>query len=174
MEGQLRQLRNGIHPRTGAGLPPAIEFDDEPPPSRDENIEDERTRPDGFYKYAPTMSMPALTPIVHNGMTSTDRRAAFHERIKAKEKANQVTSQVMSGSSADTGGGVWECLFAGEEQFPGKRDRRFMATACRGKYRIKVKGAACRGGNCCKGTSAVRYSYGLDDFPGKKSFVCLS
>ena len=118
------------------------------PPPRDEATEGERVRPDGFYEYVPMISTPAVTPIVSNGMSAAERRAAFHERIIAKGKANEVTPPVMPDVSEDKGGGVWNCLFADEKQFPEKSvvntfvntiDRRVAATACEGKYRIKVK-----------------------------------
>ena len=111
------------------------------------------------------ISTPAVATIMVNGMSSEERRAAFLERIKAKESATLESqgggemqmeavidpaseAAVMPDSAEDKGGGVWNCLFAGEEQFPevpvvntdvNTIDRRVAATSCKGKYRIKVK-----------------------------------
>jgi hypothetical protein len=169
MEGQLRKLGNNTHPKTGAELPAAIELDKYIVAPRDAKSDVEHVAPEGFYEYVPATLTVAASPIVVNGMSSEERRAAFHERIKAKESANVEAMKgggggdaidlasveaVMPDVAEDKGGGVWNCLFAGEKQFPEEPiiDRRVAATACRGKYRIKVKGAACQGGHCCKGT----------------------
>ena len=142
--------------------------------ARDVKSDVEHIAPEGFYEYVPTTSTVAASPIVVNAMSLGERRAAFHERIKARESANVKAIQggcggdaidpasvaaVMPNGAEDKGGGVWNCLFAGEKQFPEEPiiDRRVAATACRGKYRIKVKGAACQGGHCCKGTYVIQW-----------------
>ena len=60
MEGQLRKLRNGVHPRTGACLPLAVELDPVIRPTRATEDDPDRTKPEGFYEYVPAISPPAV------------------------------------------------------------------------------------------------------------------
>ena len=68
MEGQLRKLRNGIHPKTGAVLPPPIELDPVSRPVKANASEEERKLPDGFYFYEPSVIQTA-TPNDDAGWT---------------------------------------------------------------------------------------------------------
>ncbi len=81
MEGQLMKLRNNTHPKTGAELPAAIELDKPIVTPRDAKSDVAHVAPGGFYEYVPTTSTVASSPIVVNGMSSEERRAAFHESI---------------------------------------------------------------------------------------------
>ena len=77
-------------------------------------------------------------------MSSTDRRRALHDRIKAKEQANSSSVVMTSiGSEADmvTGGGIETDMEAHVK----------VTNKCKGKYRIRSKGAACHGRACCEG-----------------------
>ena len=56
MEGQLRKLRNGTHPKTGEWLPMAIALNPDPKP-----MDEHKVMPEGFYTYVP-VGPPPLTP----------------------------------------------------------------------------------------------------------------
>ena len=81
MEGQLRKLRNGTHPKTGAWLPEAIALDPDPKPV----IEDEhRVMPEGFYTYV-AAEPPPLIPSDSN--VTAMRRNELRTRIRGRELA---------------------------------------------------------------------------------------
>lgn len=88
MEGQLRKLRNGIHPKTGEHLPKAVELDPVVVSLRASNMDVQSKPPDGFYTYVPADEKPVATVVVEGGLSSTERRLAFLDRIRAKERAN--------------------------------------------------------------------------------------
>ena len=170
MEGQLRKLRNGIHPKTGACLPPPVELDPVVMQVRETASDEGHKVPEGFYVYEPIVLPPAATATVAEGQSSTDRRKALLDRIRAKERANselmETTSigdkvDLMSGSGGSQplapltrpvlGGGVWDYLFPGERQHNSTMAQVEDKNTCRGKYRIRAKGAACHGRACCEG-----------------------
>ena len=116
MEGQLRKLRNGIHPKTGAALPHPVELDPVVMPIKENGTYVVHRPPDGFYTYVPVDLPHATTVPAAGGMSSTDRRKALHDRIKAKEQANSgsvVTASI--GNEADMEGCSmsWACLLRG-------------------------------------------------------------
>ena len=86
IEGQLRKLRKGIHPNTGAALPPPVELDPVAPPIRRTVEEDEHTPPDGFYEYVPIILPRNVTSNSGGGPSTAERREALLERIKANER----------------------------------------------------------------------------------------
>jgi hypothetical protein len=137
MEGQLRKLRDGTHPKTGASLPPAVELNPVIVSFRTDDSEGRNPPPEGFYAYVPE-TFKVATPAVED---STAKRLAFLDRIRAKEQAaGQSPRDAISGvplvaktasSSSnsimmlapimphgrDTGGGVWDFLFPEESQW---------------------------------------------------------
>jgi hypothetical protein len=144
MEGQLRKLRNGIRPKTGSCLPPAVELDPVILPIRVNADEAEHRLPEGFYLYEPA-ARPAATAVTYaEGLSCSDRQAALRDRIRANELANSmrhdvvsdVVSLSMAGDGSDVtsvgidvvgtdaspcrtqvvGGGVWDYLFPHECQ----------------------------------------------------------
>ena len=127
MEGQLRKLRNCIHPKTGTWLPAAIELDPEvrtrPLPSDELG----KKTPEGFYRYEPVAPAPATASDSSSGSA---RWLAMRARIRAKELATLTSdgTKVDAGSEAHSKG-----------------------STCKGKYRIRSKGAACHGRACCEG-----------------------
>ena len=144
MEGQLRKLRSGTHPKTGEPLPPAIELGPATLPIRVSTNEVEHKPPDGFYIYKPLARPPAIAVVPAEGQSCSDRQAARLDRIRAKELATSLRHVVISddvphcatdddkdislmpndavASGArvsppyDGGGGVWEYLFPDEQQ----------------------------------------------------------
>ena len=109
MEGQLRKLRKGIHPKIGAALLPAVELDLVIPPTRSNTVVDEHKPPDGFYQYVP-VSLPTVVPSSSGGGPSTsERQMALLERIRAKERTMRTdvatreprATSCPSGSSTD-------------------------------------------------------------------------
>ena len=110
MEGQLRKLRNCIHPKTGASLPPAVEMDCEEQINSRSSGDGQDAPPEGFYKYVAAES-PVAAP--SDPDVSAKRRDEFINRIYSKFAA-------------------------------------VKAASCRGKYRIRLKGAACHGVACCE------------------------
>jgi len=91
MGGQLRKLRNGTHPKTGASLPQAVELDPVIMPVKVNGNEVAHRPPDGFYVYVPADLPSATTAAAAEGMSSTDRRKALHDRIRANEQASDHT-----------------------------------------------------------------------------------
>lgn len=89
MEGQLRKLRNGIHPKTGEDLPPAVELDPVFVSFRTNDQAEHSTLPDGFYHYVPENLRPCAPAEVAGAMSSTERRLALLDRIRAKELASK-------------------------------------------------------------------------------------
>ena len=83
MEGQLRKLRDGTHPKTGAILPPAVELNPVIVSFRTDGQEEGNLLPDGFYTYVPEVFKVAAPA----AESSTEKRLAFLERIRAKEQA---------------------------------------------------------------------------------------
>ena len=144
MEGQLRKLRNGIHPKTGALLPPAVGLDPVVLPLMMSADEAEHKPPGGFYLYEPVVQPTATAIAYAGGLSCNDRQAALRDRIRAKELANSkrhdvipdVVPQRMAGDGLvianvdsnvvvasanpchpqDMGGGVWDYLFPHEDQ----------------------------------------------------------
>ena len=123
MQGQLKKLRNGIHPKTGKTPPIAVEL----------HVQNRATVEDatggdnkGFYVYQPeTFAAPKPS----NSQDTAVRRQALLERIRAKEKANDdakvmqgiqlpPTGMVAAGTNTtpDHGGGVWQYCFPDEVQ----------------------------------------------------------
>lgn len=159
MEGQLRKLRNCIHPKTGAWLPKAFELDPVVLPAKVNSEGPDKVMPDGFYLYEPVVTPPAVASESTSGST---RWKELQARIRAKELANTTVagrdndagreeSQLLIPlTESDLGGGVWECLFPGEIQHPISVGRLSVAGKCKGRYRIKTKGAACHGSACCE------------------------
>ena len=84
MEGQLRKLRNGIHPKTGAWLPPPVELDPVVMPVREIASEVEHKVLDGFYVYEPvalplaTSSDGAVAPSITDRRKGTARPHQSH------------------------------------------------------------------------------------------------
>ena len=154
MEGQLRKLRHCIHPKTGAWLPKAIEMD----PDVDEP---DKAKPVGFYLYEPITPPPATAS---DSTSGSARWMELRARIRAKELAamtgagngdgagREFPQPVHPLAGSDVGGGVWDYLFPDEDQHPVSVKRTRGTGTCKGKYRIKVKGAACHGRTCCEGT----------------------
>lgn len=91
MEGQLRKLRNGIHPKTGECLPQAVELDPVVVSLEGSSQDEQRKPPDGFYVYVPADLKPEAAAVVEGGPSSIERRLAFLDRIRAKELANSRT-----------------------------------------------------------------------------------
>ena len=97
MEGQLRKLRNGIHPKTGECLPQAVELDPVVVSMKASSRDEQSKPPDGFYVYVPANLRPVATAVVEGGQSSTERRLALLNRIRAKELAhNQTRGGVIS------------------------------------------------------------------------------
>ena len=84
MEGQLRKLRNNIHPKTLQWLPPAVAIDAIPKMVKDDANKD---LPEGFYTYVAAEPPP---PIPSDPHAAAIRRDEFLNRIRIKEAANQV------------------------------------------------------------------------------------
>ena len=74
MEGQLRKLRMGIHPKTRAALPTAIEVDPVLPPARSNDGDEERVRPLGFYEYVPEIFLAARPACTALGSSTAVRQ----------------------------------------------------------------------------------------------------
>ena len=117
MEGQLRKLRNGTHPKTGRALPVAVALDHE---ATKERSEANKEMPKGFYRYSVAADPP---PVPTEPGITAKKREDLHTRIKNKELANKTIAdaKVVRNSAA-----------------------------CKGKYRIITKGAACHGRACCE------------------------
>ena len=96
MEGQLRKLRNGTHPKTGEPLPPAIELGPATLPIKVRTNEVEHKPPDGFYIYEPLARPPAIAVVPAEVQSCSDRQAARLDRIRAKELANSLRHVVIS------------------------------------------------------------------------------
>ena len=188
MEGQLRKLRNGTHPKTGASLPMAVELDPVVMLLKVNGNEAAHRPPDGFNVYVPADLTPVTTAAPAEGMSSTDRRKALRDRIRAKERTggytqgdvipdvapqrsassglmetasigDEVGFETSSGGSQSPdprtdlvlGGGVWDYLFPDERQHQAREAYVKVNIMCKGKYRIRSKGAACHGRACCRG-----------------------
>ena len=91
MEGQLRKLRGGIHPKTGESLPQAVELDPVIVSFKASGQEEQSEPPDGFYVYVPEVLKAAAPVAVADGPSSTERRTALRDRIRAKELATSQT-----------------------------------------------------------------------------------
>ena len=83
MEGQLRKLRNNMHPKTLQWLPPAVAIDAIP-----KMVEDDANKvlPEGFYTYVAAEPPPRIPSDSH---AATIRRNEFLNRIRIKEAANK-------------------------------------------------------------------------------------
>ena len=127
MEGQLRKLRNRIHPKTGASLPEAINiepFEDGIKSSSDRD--EQRVVPEGFYYYV-AAEPPPRTPL--DAEAGAKRRDELIQRIYCKIASNKVMADMQA---------------------------RKVKPACKGKYRIKIKGSTCHGKACCEVDGSVR------------------
>ena len=101
MEGQLRKLRKGIHPKTRASLPPAVELEPVVPPTRSHECEVVHKQPEGFYEYVPA-SFPAAMPADSGlGPSTSDRQRALLERIRAKERTTGSVPTCAAGTTAN-------------------------------------------------------------------------
>ena len=90
MEGQLRKLRNGIHPKTGACLPEAVVLDIDP--KLISAREDEhRVMPEGFYTYVAVEPPP---PIPSDSAVAARRWDDLRARIREKELLRGVRNRV--------------------------------------------------------------------------------
>ena len=84
MEGQLRKLRHGIHPKTLEWLPPAIALDLDLRPVK---ADVDKVMPEGFYTYV-AVEPPPLIPSDSN--VTAMRRDELRARIKIKEVASKA------------------------------------------------------------------------------------
>ena len=132
MEGQLRKLRKGIHPKTGSSMPAAVEMDPVAPPTRSGKEEDEHVTPHGFYEYVPA-ALPAAQPVsAMHGPSTADRQMAMLERIRAKQLQHlQVCAAPVTPTFAQMG--ICDCDayvctcggaagYDGRAQYPGSRE----------------------------------------------------
>ena len=62
-----------------------------------------------------------------------------------------VSQPLIPLTELDLGGGVWDYLFPDEKQHPTSEAHVKSTSTCKGKYRIRAKGAACHGRACCEG-----------------------
>jgi hypothetical protein len=144
MEGQLRKLRNNIHPKTGEAIPWPMEVDKDTAPIVATNVDVDHVPPDGFYQYVPTV-FPVAT--ASNSIDADDRKRRLRERIKAKE---QMRENEAGDALRDCGGGVWDFLFPDEPRTTVQEaSTNLHGLGCKGKYRLRTKGPACRGIGCC-------------------------
>lgn len=161
MEGQLRKLRHCIHPKTGVWLPKAIEMDPDVKVVPAASDVPDKAKPEGFYLYEPITPPPATASDSSSGPA---RWMELRARIRAKELAAMTGAGIEDGAGrdisqplnpltgSDVGGGVWDYLCLDGNQHPASVEHTRGAGACKGKYRIKVRGADCHGRACCEGT----------------------
>ena len=144
MEGQLRKLRNNTHPKTGKAMPWPTEVDKVTAPVVASSIDANHVPPDGFYRYVPTVLPVAAAS---SSTDADDRKKRLRERIKAKE---QLRDNEAGDAARDGGGGVWDFLFPDEPRTTVQEAcKDLQGLRCKGKYRIRAKGPACRGIGCC-------------------------
>ena len=139
------------HPKTGAALPHPIELDPVVMPIRGNDTDDVHRPLDGFYTYVPVDLRRAAPIPVAQGMSSTNRWKALHDRIKATEQANScpmVASSIGGGVGGDTdggspqppepfsgsvvGGGVWSYLFRRRGSTESAKHALRLPTSARG------------------------------------------
>lgn len=112
MEGQLRKLRKGIHPKSGASLLPAVEIEPVVPPTRSHEGEVVHKQPEGFYEYV-LASFPAARPADSGlGPSTADRQRALLERIRAKERTTVNVPTCAAGTTAE------QCTTNGRDDDP--------------------------------------------------------
>ena len=90
MEGQLRKLRNGIHPKTGARLPEAVALDVDMNlvSARGGPREDVReVMPEGFYPYVAVVPPP---PVPSDSALTARRWDELKARIRHKELVREM------------------------------------------------------------------------------------
>ena len=169
MEGQLRKLRNNIHPKTGARLPDPVEVDVDTMPDKPFVECPTHSPPEGFYEYVPQV-FPAAQ--ASDSQLAAERRKQFLERTRAKDQRNAINLATLAEvgptdpmdslplialtgiqPGQDIGGGVWDYPFPDEQQHgvtcpPADVPDREIRCIW-GHYRIKAKGPACRGNGCC-------------------------
>ena len=90
MEGQLRKLRNGIHPKTGASLPMAVVLDLDPKLIA-ERKDEHKVMPEGFYTYV-AAEPPPLIP--SDSAAAARRWGELRARIRGKELLMRASSKV--------------------------------------------------------------------------------
>ena len=107
MEGQLRKLRNCIHPKTGAWLPASIELDPDVKTGPLPSDELDEQKPEGFYRYEPVAPAPTTASDSSSGSA---RWLAMRARIRAKELATSSIdgAKVDAGSEAHSKGSTCE------------------------------------------------------------------
>ena len=86
MEGQLRKLRNGEHPKTREWLPSAVAIDSDPKLVK---ADANRVVPEGFYEYVAVEPPP---PIPSDSNATAMRRNELRDRIKVKEAASKANT----------------------------------------------------------------------------------
>lgn len=130
MEGQLRKLRKGIHPKIGAALPPSVEFEPIVPSTRGNADQYEHKPPDGFYAYVPVISPSAVPSGSGGGPSTSERHMALLERIRAKERAtcNKVDTREPCAIAATSGDTPSIAHYASATADP----TNAMGTACHG------------------------------------------
>ena len=94
MEGQLRKLRNGSHPKTGVTLPKAIQIEaiEDGITSSRSSGDGQDAPPEGFYRYVATES-PVVAP--SNSEVSAKRRGDLINRLYSKFAAVKAASANM-------------------------------------------------------------------------------
>ena len=106
---QLRKLRNGTHPKTGASLPQAVELDPVIMPVTVNGNEVAHRPPDGFYVYVPAGLASVATAAAAGGpagncysyKTLGTEASAGHMRCYKKQEAETEGKSV--GKSAAEG-----------------------------------------------------------------------
>ena len=84
MEGQLRKLRNNVHPKTLQWLPLAVAIDADPKMVKDDA---DKVLSEGFYENVAVEPPPRIPSDSH---AVELRRNELRDRIKVKEVANKV------------------------------------------------------------------------------------
>lgn len=90
MEGQLRKLRNCIHPKTLEWFPLAVAMDNDPK-MVDEDAN--KVMPEGFYTYVAVVPPP---PIPSDSEATARRRDELMSRIKIKIAANKAVNDAQA------------------------------------------------------------------------------
>ena len=107
MEGQLRKLRNCIHPKTMERLPPAVAIDLDPKPVK---ADVNKVLPEGFYEYV-AFEPPPLIPSDSNVIAM--RRDELRARIKIKEFASKAITDARVRRVSLSCKGKYRCFVKG-------------------------------------------------------------